>query len=1446
MLSVVTSYAVGRSLVHAATSYPTDGDGFPAPAWLSSSDYFPVEDVAPHASLAVLGEPGVGKSTAIAQICAARSDVSTVHLDEVTSGEQFESALASAVANARAAETPTVVLDGLDESALAVKAFVRRLKVFLESHGQFEVVIGCRAANWPDPLGSLLEELRPGFVAYELLPLGAADVQDAAAANGLDGQEFLAEVRRTGVAGLASRPLTLNLLLELYKDGGRLPGTPSDLFAKGVRVLATEHDEIRANPRSSVGTSEQRVFVASRLAASLAVSGKAALTTASPAAASDIYLDEVAGGLEGATGRAFDVTPALVADTVETALFSRRGTARFAPTHASLSAYLAARYLVERQFPEHQLRALLTRNTASNLSGIPTQLHETAAWLLALAPDTNYWVVDLAPDAMLTHAAYIRDDAVRSKLVEALLNDQGFAFQMRSRRWRLRHEGLLEQLKPHLQGPLQQDAGPDFGHPVSARAGVAIDIATQSGEVDATTLLVELAMTSTLNPYLRARAGRGVARLDPATAQERFLPLLDEVIDHPERDPDDELRGLALRSCHLVLSAEQLIEGMRPSPHNTTLIGSYEIFLRDAMRESSSDQIRALTRLARTDSAARDVLLSTKGFGGPSQLSSLVHRALHDPQLRAELWDDAVWLLTFCVRSRKVVRLPRALLDDQGGHGDAGARRELAVAASAQLEAGEIVLLTRPVLFADSTRNSEMRSAALIGSADFEWLCRTGDGLSAEGRTSLIKFLYDLNDAGHVDALTQLASSGTQFDWVLPWMAQVEQSREDERIEVESAPQWPGLAEHLRTLEAAAETVVSGKTDACGELVALLAIGPESGYPLSIVETTIAFWPGWTLVELGDSGLTLPDLANACAHFLRRADIPTGPWLTDARQYSQTVRQLAAMAELAVSEGTTDLTPDEWSRLVPVMVRSPYNLENSRGREKAISKIADVAPNELRHETLRYLNDQLAADWSSSTTLWMLNPVFDADTASALVSFAGQLSPRLANAEEKLAELEPDPSSGTAEAIALADVRQKVFGLRQWIGGVLDALLSRHGQHLAEVREQFGDESSTPLSIQAQTALLMTRNQHQTWADAWARASADDDFATELVNALARYLDNDQPFLAFLTPQDLGGLWRWLATRWPPASDNWKSGFTTVEQSRRNLRDGVARHLAQRTNAESLEVLRALASDHKDTYLLRDLVDGAAARLLDELWEGTTPQELFTLVEDSSRVVVHDTDSLARLVVRVLNGLAQRLGDVGELLWNEVPAAHGAGSGASSGTASKASSRSSSQAVSTFRPKHEAQISLLIHDHLRAELSRGIVSNREVLVRQTTARGAGLAADVLVTAVDPAVGGRELVCPIEVKGNWNRNLLTDLREQLVDDYMTNLSAPFGVYAYAWFDPKFWTDEADHRLTQVRKFDRAKVAADLQLAASEALKVGARVHVQELDVPRAVRSARVQK
>jgi predicted NACHT family NTPase len=243
----------------------------------------PFVEVAELPCLALLGEPGIGKTETMraerAAIDAAVSAESgkTFWLDLRSCGseQRLETKLfrdPEFVSWVEGDHRLHVFLDSLDECLLRVDT-VAALLVDEFRHYPVERLylrIGCRTAEWPGLLEEGLRDLwsEEGFGAYELAPLRRVDVAAAATANDFDPETFLRAVDEAEAVPLAIKPVTLDFLIGSYGTAGGFSTRQTDLYLDGCRWLREERNDSRvASGRTGELNPDQRVAVAARIAA---------------------------------------------------------------------------------------------------------------------------------------------------------------------------------------------------------------------------------------------------------------------------------------------------------------------------------------------------------------------------------------------------------------------------------------------------------------------------------------------------------------------------------------------------------------------------------------------------------------------------------------------------------------------------------------------------------------------------------------------------------------------------------------------------------------------------------------------------------------------------------------------------------------------------------------------------------------------------------------------------------------------------------------------------------------------------------------------------------------------------------------------------------------------------------------------------------------------------
>lgn len=1442
------SIGIGREVVPLGGEYHLDDDGFRSTT--VAAGQLPVAAIEPRASVAVLGEPGIGKSRAVCDLTAGDRAVIDVGLDSVTDVHDLQDRLAAVDAALDEGIPPhqiTVVLDSVDECPIPTKVLLHHLEATLRRHPTSRVVLGCRTADWPVSLGARLQALLPGLKVYELLPLGRADIAELAATRGADGAGFLTAVVDAAAVPLAALPLTLDLLLGTYQQSGRLPGSADDLYEQGLLLLVEEHDPDRPSAKKPAGTAPQRLAVAAKLAAYTMLCGRSAISRAVPAAADDLLAGALAGGSEPVEGGEFSVTAELVDATLSTAVFSGRGPGRLGVVHASIAAFLTARYLTSHAVPEHQLRALLTRTNTLGRTRVPSLLRETAAWLVALDSDRNGWLVDVDPDTVAAHAGLVNVPAVRSRLVTYLLESPNPELRTARRRWRLAHPGLADQLRPALRAPLTEDAGPHLGHPVSRRAHVAVEIARRAGGHNSVPDLADLLLSSTTNSYLRSAAAHALIDLDADIAAQTLRTVLDEVRGHPDHDPDDELRGLALETNWPAnLSAERLLQAMT-HPQNSNLIGSYALFLGRFLDEIDDRVITDLLRsIAPRDGTSNDTnhawvdeedpsRATTAGPAGPLALltgtrrgqrvmTALLTRALDSTQLDGMV-DEVGWLLAAAIQQHQNIAVPDRFDDAVDLSLARQLRRALILAALRHLPAERAGLLV--------IRSSRGEKGGLLRSEDLAWLLELGGTEWAAHAANLIRFVFDATDVRQQEVVWAHRgepifddSVGHWFDAVALDSPEAARMREDHAWERERERDrnWDGADTHEPALRAAWARCEQGDPDGFLALCSHLRTDPKSG-GVSINDD-LRSWPSYPLLEIDHEVLQA-----SAERYLREADHGEADWLdTVGTLPFRAFVGYVALAYLTRTPGGSarlDAAPQLWQRWTPTILWFLAGFGDPALHATLKANAQEHDPGTYWQWTLRHI-EVAAQSGGSLDPLDELAAIYDNTTGARLDAALHGVIDTITSIRADLEQLADPPNDPDAPGPSVSDLRSRLSIARD-NGTVLGTFLApRHDPTRSWLRDLADGAITAPVEVRVLATEVLLAAGLLGWDDILLGLQSDEKYGRALAIALAGRRRGNDEIVFQQNDTQLTELWLWLDARWSSQSDTSEEGFVSDDRLVRDWRNGIVAELQARATPQALAALAQLLASHPDDYRLQAALADAETRDHDEGWRGVQVAELTALLDNARRTLVHDDDALYRAVLASLDRFTARMHDIGQTLWNETRPMPAPGEGA----------------TKVWNPKYESDVSAALRDHLQQEFGEQLVVNREVLVKQTSSKGHGLAVDVLPTGTVTSGGTRLPSCPIEVKGCWNPDLFTDLDAQLVADYLPAANATRGVYVCAWFPPEQWDDFADSRRAKAAGRDRDVVALALTDQAQASSQAGGvEVAAVVIDIPRPTRSSR---
>lgn len=331
--------------------------------------------------VAVLGEPGIGKSALLERFAKAN-------------GWTLRSA-ASFVQHPRPEDLVSpgkgVVIDGLDELLAAKEADpVNRVLRQLIASGRPPFVLSCRAADWRGafaardlgaeygdaPAVMMVEPFgREGALAFLTPTLGA-----------MRSEEVVDYLGRMGIPEFYGNPLTLRLFGEVASHGGDLPSSRADLLLRACGVMWGEADEVRRDTALASLDDDTALSAAGALSAALLLTGSEAASLVAPGPATR--------GIVHATALRTLPSGAHAHTVLGSRLFVAVAGApdRFKPVHRTVAEFLAARWLA-RSLPDDQARARALAMLRVG-GGVPASLRGLHAWL---AQDAR-----LAPDVIAT------------------------------------------------------------------------------------------------------------------------------------------------------------------------------------------------------------------------------------------------------------------------------------------------------------------------------------------------------------------------------------------------------------------------------------------------------------------------------------------------------------------------------------------------------------------------------------------------------------------------------------------------------------------------------------------------------------------------------------------------------------------------------------------------------------------------------------------------------------------------------------------------------------------------------------------------------------------------------------------------------------------------------------------------------------------------------------
>jgi hypothetical protein len=1310
--------------------------------------------------LVLLGEPGLGKTTALAgerERLAAAAGSRLVHwVDLGATGQEQE--LRARIFGApvyeewlQGAATLDLLLDGLDEARLRVETIADLILDGLDEADftRLRLRLTCRSADRHRRLEQVLET-RFGserFGVRELVPLRRTDVAATAAAAGLDPDAFVGEVVSRELQPLANRPLTLRFLVDAAGSEEGLALTAGELYRRGCRLLVTEPDEDRRSAaRLDVA---QRFAVGARIAAATILSGRAAvlLDESRAATADDADVVQLAGGHESTdAGHIFPVDETAVRETCGTGLFSARGDGRVGWSHQTLGEFLAADYLATRAMPTEQVFGLLTFREGERRKVIP-QLREVAGWLATLSPPVFDELLPTDPEVLLRADVARFEDAQRAALVGALLTgvisgdiDQ-WDLRVRSNLGRLSHRELHDQLAPILNDASAQPQARE----------IAVTLASACRLEAAAETLAAVAVDEQAALALRTAAVLALADdWAPRPVVERIIPL---AIDSVEGDADDELKGAALRAMWpTMLDAGQLFSALT-SPKRRNLFGFYAAFLqRDAMAGLRDEDLPTALRWAASRRWGHD---RTDGLS----------RLGEDILIRSWRHTDAPPVLA------ALVELVQALLVEGVEIVDAP-RRELAQVFAEPLPRRAVVsaLVTKAVA-GDLDIDAVIYSRpSLVDGNDVPWLVEqlmlslgTPDEaawaqlvVGQLGRTPHLDLVMDARESSPVlDARTT-----HWFDAVQVGSAEAVAARERWYRARDLERQQSQAAVSSDTTDLVLSELAlceAGEADAFWRMN-LAILGTSRGGPHPLLSADLTQLPAWATAEQD----VRARIVAAAEWYLSTADPKPERWFETNMIFHPAwagYRALVLLAGLA-PDRLEALGPHPWRRWAPIIIAWPAGTDVERDNNaELVARCFTAAADVAAELFFRFLDRSIA----QTGIAWGIARVARVDLTHLESGLLERVQNRTLPTESRTEILRFLIQRGSAAARELAE---------------------------RMVTLERDTDADTRAAAVATARVLIEDAADVGWPVVWPAFVADVEFGRAVVEAVSSLRHSGAPDR--LDEGQLADLFEWLEREFPHAEDPTIPDIVYSPTSRDEVawwRDQIVSRLASKGTRAALARLDELQSKFPELLWLVRLRRTAQDLVHRSEWTPPAPADVVRLGDRASRRWVTSDADLRDAVVESLNRAQRELQGAPPAavdLWD----------------------------TRTARPKNEGELSDWLKRWIANDLrGQGIVVGREVQLRAAPGGALGERPDLLIEAVaGERVDGADVVCVVvEVKGCWNRDLDIAMRSQLADRYLDSEQRRQGIYTVGWFAADNWTGCARRNLEESRAFFATKAA-----------------------------------
>ncbi|AIQ12610.1 NACHT domain-containing protein [Paenibacillus durus] len=1314
--------------------------------------------------IALLGEPGIGKTQALQRIVGsynAQSNIIFINLRSYGIGSE-ERLIKELFRNSKflkcqeSNEEVYIFLDSLDECLLRINHMAALIIDELKKYNTKKIYlrIACRTADWPNQFENDLINLwdKDQFRAVELLPLRRCDVVEAARDNNLDFDDFMKGIIQKEIVSFAIKPITLKMLIGIYRKHGQFPETQQEIYLQGCQLLCEEQNDGR---KMTVQVdSRKRLTIATRIAALTIFMNKFAIwcgTDYGNIPEEDLRLSDIIDGSDRTLHESFVINEGDLLEVLSSGLFSSRGSNRLGWAHQSYAEFLAALYIIEHQMTYEQTISLIRHPNDEEKKLVP-QLYEVSSWIATFNSEIFNYIVAVEPEILLRSDILNAETKIKKGLVQCLLDkyDSGQLHdghhEINDLLYKLNHDELADQLRIYINDTSKNL----FVRRFALRIAKACVVESLQKDI------LKVALEQNEEYYLRTYASKAFAVLCDKTELIKLLPLAES---EAGEDPDDELKGNALQALWPDHISSPKMFSLLTVPKRKNLLGSYYYFLRHCIIPGF--KIADLS----------DILNWTTQFVNAHVVKTWIEDVLHYAIDRG--WNE--------VRNPSITKLYIDLLRVRIKNFDR-------LNYMSKLKDDE---LTRKYIIEKLIMTSQsqvdiayLANSPLVNWSDFSWLLgQTLIEEKAEIQQKYIELLFRIfnwDDSQHIHLLIEainkndaLAMTFSVYTEPIPLNSDRTKDIKDdyyfhENIRRRSEKKKLTLLPISKRMEFVLNKVEAGDINSWRMIYIELAVDQE-GIIRDEHEPNIQNYDNWSTINDEHRNKIIES-----AHlYIKQADSNKEDWFcTDAiyRSALAGYKALRIIYEFDYSFLHT-LTTVEWENWIPVLLSQPLvSSEEKKIQSDLISLAYFHAPEQLISDLLaimKYENEQHSNIFVNT----LVEECWDDRLSKSVFEFL------------KSFDLEPQAKKTIMEQL----LAHQIVGIEDYTKSLIELGINSNDEQFKKNAEM--------------AAIALCNNSINGWE--WIWQYKDIHFFKEII---LRISDEGKAKLILnsMSESFLSDLYTWLELHFPHREDpghedKEMAHFISPREEIAELRDNVLRLLINRGSEQSREAVQRIVNEFpRLTWLKWSLIEAQNATRRNK-WIPPRAKDIILLADNKQKRLVQSGNELLVIILDALKKIQKRLhGTTPEvfLLWNNID-------------------------KNKCRPRTENEFSDYIKVRLEDEIKgQGIILNREVEIQRTLGSERGERTDIQVDAILPRDSGQydKLTVIIEVKANWHSELFEAMKMQLADRYLREGKTSYGLFLVGWFASEKW-DSNDSRKNKVPQCGFTETNNKLQVQAN---------------------------